>query len=441
MKELTEPIERRRGGGLEIWLPPLGGKEYIVAVDTAGGGANGDFAAIQVVELETGAQCAELRERLGTLEVARAAATLAREYAGALVAVERNNHGAGVLAYLDSTERYGRLYERDGVAGWLTTGGKQGGDDQPHGRAVGGDAVDVSEPAAAGGVQDVCESCRRPAGGGVWSARRLPDGDGGGAGCAVGDGWAEDPMRCSGCSMLLVRGVRLAVLAVQAIRRMRGGAQSQLMLGADGKLWVVKFQNNPQHLRVLANELIATRLAAAIGLTVPQTDVVEVTEWLIANTAEMYVELGRGRREACSPGLQFGSQFAGGLMPGQVVDYLPEQQMQEVRNIGEFAGMLVIDKWTGNCNGRQAVFERRSRERRYRAIFIDQGFCFNAGEWTFPDSPLRGVYPRNLVYAGVTGWTSFEPWISRIESMDATVLWSIAEAVPPEWVRRGDLRA
>jgi hypothetical protein len=69
----------------------------------------------------------------------------------------------------------------------------------------------------------------------------------------------------------------LAVLAVQAIRRMRGGAQSQLMLGADGKLWVVKFQNNPQDLRVLANELIATRLAAAVGLTVPVSDVVEVS--------------------------------------------------------------------------------------------------------------------------------------------------------------------
>ena len=34
--------------------------------------------------------------------------------------------------------------------------------------------------------------------------------------------------------------------------------------------------------RVLANELIATRLAEAMGLTVPKTDVVEVTEWLIA---------------------------------------------------------------------------------------------------------------------------------------------------------------
>jgi hypothetical protein len=39
----------------------------------------------------------------------------------------------------------------------------------------------------------------------------------------------------------------LAVLAVQHIRRMRGGAQGQLMLGADGHVYVVKFQNNPQH--------------------------------------------------------------------------------------------------------------------------------------------------------------------------------------------------
>ena len=228
-------------------------------------------------------------------------------------------------------------------------------------------------------------------------------------------------------------GLALAVLAVQAIRRMRGGAQSQLMLGADGKLWVVKFQNNPQHVRVLANELIATRLAAAVGLTVPVSDVVEVTEWLVTHTQEMYVELAHGQRARYAAGLQFGCQFVGGLMPGQVVDYLPEPQLEEVRNLGEFAGMLCIDKWAGNCNGRQAVFERRPRERRYRANFIDQGFCFNAGEWTFPDAPLRGVYQRNTVYGGVTGWESFEPWLSRIEAMEAGTLWSIAEAVPPEW--------
>ena len=225
----------------------------------------------------------------------------------------------------------------------------------------------------------------------------------------------------------------MAVTAVQAVRRMRGGAQSQLMLGADGNLWVVKFKNNPQHLRVLANELIATRIAEAVGLTVPRSDVVEVSDWLIANSPEMLVDLGWGVRERCAGGLQFGSQFVGGLMPGQVVDYLPEPQMDDVRNLAEFAGMLVVDKWTGNCNGRQAVFERRVREKKYRAVFIDQGYCFNAGEWTFPDSPLRGVFARNQVYARVRGWESFEPWLSRVEAFAAEGLWKIAEEVPPEW--------
>jgi hypothetical protein len=225
----------------------------------------------------------------------------------------------------------------------------------------------------------------------------------------------------------------LAVTAVQAIRRMRGGAQSQLMLGADGNLWVVKFQNNPQHIRVLANELIATRIAEAVGLTVPKSDVVEVSRWLVEHSPDLLVDVGRGVKERCAAGLQFGSQFVGGMMPGQVVDYLPEQQMEEVRNLAEFAGMLAVDKWTGNCNGRQAVYERRPRERRYRAVFIDQGYCFNAGAWDFPDPPLRGVFPRNHVYARVRGWESFEPWLSRVEGLPAETLGRIAEEVPPQW--------
>ena len=101
------------------------------------------------------------------------------------------------------------------------------------------------------------------------------------------------------------------------------------MLGADGKLWVVKFRNNPQGVRVLANELLATRLAEAVGLPVPKTDVVEVTEWLIANTPELYVEARAGPvRERCRAGLQFGCEYAGDGGGGQVMDYLPEGQLR-----------------------------------------------------------------------------------------------------------------
>src|SRR5579863_6351780 len=134
---------------------------------------------------------------------------------------------------------------------------------------------------------------------------------------------------------------------------MRGGAQGQLMLGADGHIYVVKFQNNPQHTRVLANEFLASRLAQAAGLTAPECELVEVSEWLVENTPELEMDLGR-TRERCRPGLQFGSRFAGGTMPGQVVDFLPEEQLAEVKNLSDFAGVLAVDKWTGNANGRQA---------------------------------------------------------------------------------------
>jgi hypothetical protein len=224
----------------------------------------------------------------------------------------------------------------------------------------------------------------------------------------------------------------VAVLAVQQIRRMRGGAQGQLMLGADGRIYVVKFQNNPQDRRVLANEFLATRLAAAAGLSVPEPELVEVSSWLVENSPELEIDLGR-TRVRCQPGLQFGSRFAGGMMPGQVVDYLPEEQMAEVLNRSEFAGVLALDKWTGNANGRQAVFTRRPRQRRYKAVFIDFGYCFHAGEWRFEDAPLRGVYFRNDVYREVRGWESFEPWLTRLETMPEETAWAIANEVPPEW--------
>ena len=229
----------------------------------------------------------------------------------------------------------------------------------------------------------------------------------------------------------------MAVLAVQQIRRMRGGAQGQLMLGADGHIYVVKFQNNPQHRRVLANEFLASRLALAAGLTVPRVELVEVSPWLIENSPDLEIDLGR-TRERCQPGLQFGSRFAGGTMPGQVLDYLPEEQLGEVKNLIEFAGVLALDKWTANANGRQAVFVRRQRERRYTAVFIDFGYCFHAGEWRFEDAPLRGVYYRNTVYQEVREWKSFEPWLTRIETMAEETVWSAAGEIPPEWYG-GDL--
>ena len=213
---------------------------------------------------------------------------------------------------------------------------------------------------------------------------------------------------------------------------MRGGAQSHLMFAGDGHYYVVKFQNNPQHIRVLANELLATRIAEQLGLPVPVMEVIEVTEWLIDNTPDLRMRIASSVTP-CQHGLALGARFVLRPLEGQVFDYLPVSALDRVRNLDAFAGMLAFDKWTCNTNGRQAVFWKRTRDKKYTATFVDQGYCFNAGEWNYPDSPLRGVFPRNEVYAEIYGWESFDPWLSRIENMDAGILWEITETVPPEW--------
>jgi hypothetical protein len=233
----------------------------------------------------------------------------------------------------------------------------------------------------------------------------------------------------------------MVVTAVQQVRRMRGGAQSHLMLCAEGggveRYWVVKFTNNPQHVKVLANDYLATKLAERVGVPVPEVAAVEVSSWLVDRDQELRHKFP-GREEKCSVGLQFGARFVVDPYEGQVYDYLPEDFYPRVKNLGDFWGMLCVDKWTCNCNGRQAVFHRKNRERRYQVSFIDQGYCFNAGEWNFPDAPLRGIYSRNAVYAKVTGWESFEPWLSRIQAMPIEEIWKLAESMPPEWYEWDD---
>ncbi len=224
----------------------------------------------------------------------------------------------------------------------------------------------------------------------------------------------------------------MALEAIQHIRRMRGGAQAHLMRCSDGNFYVVKFRNNPQHLRVLANEMLASRLALLVGLPVPEGEVVEVNGWLIEHTPELRIQLANNSVQ-CEAGLQFGSRYVVNPEEGHVFDYLPVEMLGLVRNLKTFAGVLALDKWTGNADGRQATFWRKRGEKKYTASFIDQGYCFNAGEWSFPDLPLRGVYSRNEVYDGISGWDSFEPWLSNVERMSDAKVWKLAETIPPEW--------
>jgi hypothetical protein len=163
----------------------------------------------------------------------------------------------------------------------------------------------------------------------------------------------------------------------------------------------------------------------------PEVKVIDVPERLINNIPELRIEKAV-RSEPCASGLQLASRYVTSS-DGVTFDHLPTTMLKRITNRKDFHHVLAFDKWTGNSDGRQAVFVKQSENRTYHATFIDQGYCFNAGEWSFPDLPLLGVYSSNDVYQGVTGWTSFEPVLSRIKEVELSDLWTIARELPEEW--------
>ena len=216
---------------------------------------------------------------------------------------------------------------------------------------------------------------------------------------------------------------------------MLGRSQPYLMVSDQVPTYVVKFRNIPFFNQNTANEMIASRLAALIQLPVPGRAFVQVSQGLISGTPLLRFET-TGRKEQCAAGVHFGSRFPGVPSQTLVVDFLPDRLLRRVTNLAPiFVGAYVLDKWTCNCDGRQVIFYRASGDGSppYSALRIDQGFCFNDGEWNFPDSPIRCIYPRRLVYESVRGFQSFEPFLSLVENLEAHQIDACLEDIPGEW--------
>jgi hypothetical protein len=114
------PLAVRENGRLTVWLQPRRERQYIIGVDPAGGGTEGDYACAEVIDRQTAMQCAELHGHYSPRELAMKLIELSRTYNEALLVVERNNHGHGVLANLRAAG-YEKIFCEGGQDGWLTS--------------------------------------------------------------------------------------------------------------------------------------------------------------------------------------------------------------------------------------------------------------------------------------------------------------------------------
>jgi hypothetical protein len=189
---------------------------------------------------------------------------------------------------------------------------------------------------------------------------------------------------------------------------MRGAAQAHLLECDDGHSYVVKFRNNPQHPRILVNEWIASSLFAHLGIATPEIVTVEISADFLARNPDVNIQL-RTKHLPVELGKHFGSRHPRKPAEGKIYDFLPDILLERVVNRNQFLGALVLDKWMGNADARQAIFWRPpirqwsinggGPPRGFSASMIDQGHAFGGPAWRFFDSPLQGLYWRPTVSA------------------------------------------
>ena len=241
----------------------------------------------------------------------------------------------------------------------------------------------------------------------------------------------------------------MPVDARRFIRKMRGGAQAHLIEAGDGNCYIVKFQNNPQHRRIVVNELIAAEFLRHLQIAAPDFSLIRVTPEYLDRNPEGRISVGS---ENILPvtGWHCGSRHPGHPNTTAIYDVVPDTMFPQIANLEQFRAILVFDRWVGNADGRQAIFLRAElndwlarpgippRKLGFVALMIDHGFAFNGPHWDLTESPLTGLFARRAVYRGVKSLDDFEPWLTRVETFPEEMIDLALRRIPPEWLGTED---
>ncbi len=127
----------------------------------------------------------------------------------------------------------------------------------------------------------------------------------------------------------------MPVNARRFIRKMRGGAQAHLLEADDGDYYIVKFQNNPQHRRILINEFVAAEILTHLQIACPGHRIVSLSADFLAANPEVHLQTGT-RRQPIEPGWHFGSRHPGNPDTMAVYDFIPDSLLNQVANAEQF---------------------------------------------------------------------------------------------------------
>jgi len=209
-----------------------------------------------------------------------------------------------------------------------------------------------------------------------------------------------------------------------------GGSGAQAFADAEGNQYVVKFKENGQGLRVLANELVANKLALFLQVPVPEGFIIDVPQELIGVTPAIGKDRPNG---SISVGPHFGVKR---LDPWRNP---PPDALAKVKNKDDVPNIFVFDVLTLNTDRKPEhllVVRPDFDHTGHYVSAIDHGHCFGSPTW---DASIaqRGDQDNLQITAGlmecVVGHDPFKDGLETLGQLDRSIIDQIVGELPDEW--------
>lgn len=211
-----------------------------------------------------------------------------------------------------------------------------------------------------------------------------------------------------------------------------GATSPQLFRANDGKVYVVKLQNNPMGTKVLINEYVAWWFGLQMELCFPVSDLIEIDEAVIKKSRRL-------RAAHIKKGPHFASQYLHNN------HYVTRRALQRAANKQVMAGVMLFDHMFHNVDrtkNRKNLLVCKEEET-YMLYAIDNSHLFVRGHWNQRSlEKLVGKIVVNQWHA--YGWLlrhfciaeDFRVYAEKIRKIDDNEFFTMVKNIPSEWLHK-----
>lgn len=227
------------------------------------------------------------------------------------------------------------------------------------------------------------------------------------------------------------------VSAIRAINKIPNGCTKPYYIScSDGNQYAVKFKENPEGPRVLANEYVCAKIAEILELPLSSPSFIEVDKNFISTYGKQIEEhVGN----IITPGLHFGTKKIKRTF--QIYD---STMLREAVNVDCIPDIILFDHLICNkdreSNGGNILFDASNMS----IVIIDHTHAFDLGPiWTANDLRQRIGQPFDIfdmsgyTYKKLTpyvnGHNPFKNILKKLERLSSELLLDIILNIPDEW--------